>query len=480
MSKTRYDWLVDRQPTQTRYTGLGNVTGGIKIGMKFKPTGTAEELGAITVPLVNMPTGGTLLGSEPGIDKDDLLTKGLRFISDKLFQLVKRPVIQVPVEVCTTPFLHTDLREIFECKYCEGGSNNLLRDAMIDVSHKPSFSPGHSTEFPFCGASAFGLKFGSEMSVFTTNILHSRRIEKRVIRTDCNVDYPPVNPKNGLFRDDFRSIGFKLAMQVKNTIVFAKREGGGFNLPRQVLPVILRDIKHNFDSSIGCGKGSIPGLQINADNSLIISHRRKLFTERLNFTSLYSQRLAGTISCTLNQRGREIRNRLSDVLVRGIVAINLVKRMVLESPFGAGIKSHSVISHGFKERTQGIRRNFKFQLNCPNHTHISVLKGNKSLGGTPYNTINWRRAAFGGMVYVLGMLAIVAILYIVLSYGMWILTDLNTTIAGMTGIAVSQQRSNTLNVLLQYWYVIPIFVGIIAFIYIIKYGLESDEGGEAY
>lgn len=94
--------------------------------------------------------------------------------------------------------------------------------------------------------------------------------------------------------------------------------------------------------------------------------------------------------------------------------------------------------------------------------------------------IDWRKAAFGGMVYVLGMLAIVAILYIVLSYGMWILTDLNTTIAGMTGIAVSQQRSNTLNVLLQYWYVIPIFVGIIAFIYILKYGLESDEGGDAY
>ena len=94
--------------------------------------------------------------------------------------------------------------------------------------------------------------------------------------------------------------------------------------------------------------------------------------------------------------------------------------------------------------------------------------------------IDWRRAAYGGMVYVIGMLAIVAVLYIILSYGLWILSDHNTTISGMTGIAVSQQRSNTINVLLQYWYVIPIFVGIIAFIYIIKYGLESDEEGDAY
>ena len=94
--------------------------------------------------------------------------------------------------------------------------------------------------------------------------------------------------------------------------------------------------------------------------------------------------------------------------------------------------------------------------------------------------IDWRRAAYGGMVYVIGMLVIVAVLYIILSYGLWILRDLNTTLATTSGVALSQQRSNTLNVLLQYWYVIPIFVGIIAFIYIIKYGLESDEGGNAY
>ena len=94
--------------------------------------------------------------------------------------------------------------------------------------------------------------------------------------------------------------------------------------------------------------------------------------------------------------------------------------------------------------------------------------------------IDWRRAAYGGMVYVIGMLVIVAVLYIILSYGLWILSDLNITLATTSGVALSQQRSNTLNVLLQYWYIIPIFAGIITFIYIIKYGLESDEGGNAY
>jgi hypothetical protein len=44
----------------------------------------------------------------------------------------------------------------------------------------------------------------------------------------------------------------------------------------------------------------------------------------------------------------------------------------------------------------------------------------------------------------------------------------------------SQQRTNTINLFLNYWYVLPIVIGIIAFIWLVKYGLETDDSGDAY
>jgi len=50
MSLTRYNWLVDGQPTQNRYTVLGDVTGSIEVSMEFKTTVPTEILR--TIPTV--------------------------------------------------------------------------------------------------------------------------------------------------------------------------------------------------------------------------------------------------------------------------------------------------------------------------------------------------------------------------------------------------------------------------------------------
>lgn len=372
MLRTRYNWLVDRQPTQTRYTSLGNVSRSIKVSMEFESTLAAKELRAIAVPFVNMTTNRTLLRSEPGINKDNLLSEILCFIPDKFFQLVERPGVQFPIKLLPSSFLHTDLCKILKCEYSKWRLSNLLRDTMINISHKPSLSTRHSEEFPLCRSSAFGLDLSSEMDVFTTDILHSRRIKEFIVGTNCNVYNTPVYSKNRLFQNYLRGISFKLAMQVKRVIVLTQRQGRRFNFPQQILLVILWNAECDLNSAIRGGKGSILGIKTHPDNSGVVSHCRKLFTERLMFTLHRFQRFTSTISCALNQRGGEIRNRLSDILIRGIMAAHLVKGVGIEPPFSAGIESHSVISHGFQERFPSIRRNIKFQLNCPNHNHILV------------------------------------------------------------------------------------------------------------
>lgn len=381
MSETRYNWLVDGQPTQNRYTVLGDVTGSIEVSMEFKTTVTTQVLRTFPVTFVDVTAGRTLLRGVPGINGDNLLTYIFGFVSDKLLQFVERPVVQFPIKLCSTSFLHTDLGKIFKCKYGVWELNNMLRDTVVDISHKPSFSTRQLPQFADTGTSAFGLELGTDMGVFTTDILYSRGIKKCVVGTDSDVDNTPVNSEDGLFHRYLRGIGFKLTMQIERIIVLAKGQGRGLNLPRQVLSVIFRDVERDLNPTVGGRDGCILGIQTHPDNSGVVSHCRILLTEGFKMAFHRFQRFTSNISCTLHKRGREIRNGLSDILIGSVVAVNLTDRPGFKTPCRTDVESHSIISHGFQERLSAIRRNIKFQLNCPNHTHILTVLGNKGNGG---------------------------------------------------------------------------------------------------
>lgn len=381
MSKTRYDWPVYRRPTQTRYTGLGDVTGSIEISMKFKPAFTTEKRGPLAIAFVNMSTNRALLRSVSSIDRNNLLTKILGFVSNKPLQFKERPVIEFPVELSTPSFLNADLGEVFESEYRKRRLYNLLRDTVINVSHEPSFSTTNLSELPSSGSSAFGLQIGTQFCVPRSNFLNRLRIEESIIRTDCNVDNTPVNSEDSLFLDKLRSIRFKLAMQIKRILVLTERQRRRFDFPCQVWPVIFRDTKRGFYPTIGCGDSSIPRSQKDVDNPLIVSHRRILFTERFKLAFHRFQAFTCNSTRALYQRGWETGNRLSNIVIGGIVAVDLAGRFGVEAPFRASVKRHGIISHGFQEGHTRIRRNIQFQLNCPNHIHISALIDNILDGG---------------------------------------------------------------------------------------------------
>ena len=349
--------------------------------MDFKTTFTTHKRGTLTITFVNMAANRTLLRSVSGIDRNDLLTKFLGLIPDKLFQFKERPVVQFPIELSTATFLNADFTEIFKCECGEIGVDNLLRDLMINISHKPSFSTGQFPEFPGSGSSAFGLQISTQFSVLRSNFLNRFGIKKPVIRTDCNVDNTPVNSENGLFRNEFRSIRFKLAVQIKRTVVLTKRQSRRFDFPCQVWPVIFRNTERGFNSTVRCGDSSISRSQKDVDNPGIVSHCRILFTERLKLTFHRFQAFTSNISCTLYQRGREIRYRLSNIVIGSIVAVNLADRMGFKTPCRTDVKCHGILSHGFKERNTRIRRNIQFQLDCPNHIHILTILGYTTFGG---------------------------------------------------------------------------------------------------
>jgi len=400
VSEARYIRLVDRQPTQTRYTGLGDVTGSIKIGMKFKSTGSTLKLRTVAVPFIYMSADRALLRGVPGIDKDHLLTEVLCFVPDKLFQFKERPVVQFLVEVVRSAFLDPDLGQVFQCEHCVRRLNNLLRDAVINISHKPTFFSAHAFEFTLGGSRAFGLEFSSEISVLRPRILHGRRIKESVIGTDGDVDNTTIDPKNLLFGKKIRCPGFDLTVQVEPAIIPVKGEIRRFDFPTGISPVILGKEKFCFDAAGTCCQRDTTAFHIDPDHPLVVPHGRIFFMDGFMRTFYGLKRFTGAIPGTLQKGTGEIRNSLTNIKVSCMVAINLIRRMVRESPFCAGVEGHGVIPHGLQDGFSCSVREIQLQLDCPNHSNIFVLVGNILNGGDadalpPLSEGRGLRAAFG-------------------------------------------------------------------------------------
>jgi hypothetical protein len=381
MSETRYIRLVDGQPTQTGYTGLGNITGSIEVSMKFKPTRSAPEPGTIPVAFVDVAAVRTLLGSVPGIDKDNLLAKVFRLVPDKLFKLVKRPAIQFPVELCAMPFLHPDLGKIFESEYSKGFLDYLLRDAVIHIGNKPPFSSAHPLKFAASRSRAFCLKLCSEPGVLRPPVLHRTGIKESVIGTYRDVHDSPVDPEDMQIAEGVWGSGFDLAMQVKPAIVPVQEKVRGLDFPSGILQIVFGNKERRPDPSGACRKSGKALFEIDPDNSLVVPHCREFFTEWFHMAFVCFQGFAGTVPRTLKKGAGKIRNGMPDIKISRMVAVDLVRRVVGKAPLCAGVERHRVISHGLEDLILGTIRDFKLQLDCPNHSNIFVGLGIKGNGG---------------------------------------------------------------------------------------------------
>lgn len=381
MSETRYIRLVDRQPTQASYTGLSDVTRSIEVGMEFKPTGSAEEPGTVPIAFVDMAAVRTLLGSVPGIDKDHLIAKVFRLVPDKLFELVKRPVVQFPVELITTPFLHSDLGKIFESEYGKGFLDYLLRDAVVHIGNKPPFSSTHPLKFAASRSRAFCLKLRSEIGVLRPPVLHCAGIKERVIGTYRDVHDSPIDPEDVQIVNGIRGSGFDLAMQVKPVIIPVQGQVRGFDFPSGILQIVFGNKESCPDPAGGCRKSDKALFEVDSDHPLVVPHCREFFTEWFHMAFVRFQGFAGAVPRTLEKSAGEIRNSLPDIKVSRMVAVDLVRRVVGKAPLCAGVECHCVIPHGLEDPILCTVRDFKLQLDCPNHSNIFVVVGNILNGG---------------------------------------------------------------------------------------------------
>ena len=349
--------------------------------MELEPTFPASERRTFPVSFVGMPTYRALLRGVSGINEDNLLSQSLSLVLKKLFKFVERPVVQFPVELLTSPFLNPDLREVFESEDRVIRVHNLLRDTMVSISHKPFFPSGDPAEFPLCRPGAFGLQLLTKMSVFRPYVLHRFGVEKSVVRADCDIHDPSVDPEHLNLRYRFHVWMLHRDVEVKHLLSPVIGESRSRDLPGEVLAMILRDRERRFDPSSHRCNGRKTMHQVHRDDPLVVSHSGKRLSFWQGLTLHGFQGLTRAITRTLHQRGREIRNRLTNTLVSCLVVLHLVPHMVLEPPLCRGRERDGIGPHRIEESSRATFRQLEFERDCPNHIHILIMIVEKCNGG---------------------------------------------------------------------------------------------------
>jgi len=342
--------------------------------MEFEPAFPAPEIRTVTVPLVGMPAHRTFLRGVTGVDKDHLLAKFLGFVPDKLFQFIERPVVESPVELSASPFLDTDLAQVFKSKHRVAGVNDLLRDTVIDISHKPSFPTSDYAEFPPCRPGAFGLQLRTKTCIFCTCVLNRFGVKERVIGTYCDVDDTTVNTEcREWFGDQFGTGKFQLNVQEKLSALFPVRESGRLNHAVQVLLTVFGNGECGFypasDRCDGCDSVN----KVNRDDPLIVTHGGEWYSFREAFALYDFQRITGAVSCALHQRGRKIWDRFTYMSVGCRMISEFVVSVILESPPGRLVEGSGVRLHRTDECRTTTFRQQEFECECPNHGHIYLI-----------------------------------------------------------------------------------------------------------
>jgi len=374
-------WTVDGSPTDARYTRIGNVDRSIPIGVGVIPTFATPKIVPFAVSFIGVTTFRTFLARVPGVHTYNLFTKCFGFIPDKLLKLVKRPVVEFPVELSSkSAFLDSNAGKVFKCKYIKGHIHDLFRDTMVNILNKPFFSSANLLKKTFSRLSAFALEFSSKMLVFASNILNLFTVKESIVRAHRNIYNAPVDSENSIARwfGRVRSHGNVQIERIRSLVV-SKR--GTSDFPMEILIVVLRKIEGCFyPAADRCDTDKLLW-KVYPDNSLVVSNSSewRAFRKLLKFNTLKC--LTCNIPDTLQERRRDFRMSRSDRVISPVMDFYLTARSIIKSKSSDLVKHFVADYHSLTKRPCIFIRDFEFEFDRSIHTHILTTIPYKLNGG---------------------------------------------------------------------------------------------------
>ena len=180
-------------------TAFLKVHGSVEIGVRRVSTRQTSE-GRLVGPVlfVGVPTFGALPARVARIDRNQRNPSEGSLVRQESSQLKKGPRVQNRTLLTTSrdPFAYAG--QFFDGKAAFGAfsdGNDLLRNAVINVSGEAPFLAGKHFQSARGGTSLFLLEFAPQSAMAATNRLDRTPAEVGTIARCCNVGYAKVNSK---------------------------------------------------------------------------------------------------------------------------------------------------------------------------------------------------------------------------------------------------------------------------------------------
>ena len=350
---TRNVWLSYSQPTDIRFTNIGNIPGSIEVSMYLKTTFNTFEGMSFPVSFIDMSTVRTFLTCVPGINNYNRFTHSFSLIPEKLLKFIESPIIQFSGKIYSfgSP-LNSYAGQIFNRKNIKRHSHNFFRDTVINLRNKPFLFSANLPEKFFSRFSAFALKFRSKICVLCSHVFDGLAIEKSIIGSHSDINYPSIDSKN-LIANGFRRRFMNGHMQIKSIMLSVIAKCGSSQIPIKILPVIFGDRKNRFNPAVNRCKSNLFFREVDITNSFIIPDSRELFTFRKFFKFNSLESFAGNISYSLKNGTRKFRMFFSNTVISSMVDRYFAASMILKTInvnifwlHGGGVRFPCVLKYG--------------------------------------------------------------------------------------------------------------------------------------
>ncbi len=293
------------------------------IGARTKLTASMADLGSVV--RLNSNNFNSLLDS---------------LILNKALQLIERPVVN-PIVHNPSPTLLPYPFEVFHNNLVsvEVG-NNIFTNVMINPLHPTSFSSREFLEQPLAGASAFTLKFGTQILEPSFDLLDFSRIIKPAVGSDSEVVYSEVNAQNNVLRTTVLLSDnnlFRECEQEETPTFLIHSQKAFTNFPTEIFFIANRDFEFKLLSAFEQSQDK--NISFDVGTSWEVISDRSFPDDRLCLGYLdHSTSLSHT---SYSYLGRKFKS-LSDVMVNGIMELEVLSDFVFPSIINTELQGFSV------------------------------------------------------------------------------------------------------------------------------------------
>jgi hypothetical protein len=277
-------WLRYASLSFTQH-GVSEISTCVKVGIEIRQT-TMETRKGTTGTRTKMSTSMTYLGRIVRFDLLEGHTLSFSLILDKGLQLKEAPIAD-PIVHSLSSISFPDTFEVFHYNLLTVETfNNVSTDIVVYPSHPTSFSSAKLLEKPFCRTSAFALKLGTQIPVFTFDLFNFIRLIEPAIRCDCKSVYSEIDAENSVLRTVVLD-GIDLSRErekEKASTFFINPEQRFTYLPGEIILVTIRDLE--FELLSGFEKSQIQDITLDSGTSREIISYTCMIDQRFRFSFL--------------------------------------------------------------------------------------------------------------------------------------------------------------------------------------------------